>query len=174
MNKGKIIFLNGVTSSGKTSIARALQKQESGVFFYALSNDMFEECVGYDYLVKDYWKHLGDAIFIMYGTAKTLSDAGHNVIIDGMLFEPKEIPMHYKRLTELMKDNPLFIVEVSCPLDICRQRNIARGDRGEFQSLEQHRMMAKDVKYSLSLKTHELSPTECANIIIKTFFNPHP
>lgn len=170
MNKGKIIFLNGVTSSGKTSIARTLQKQESGVFFYALSNDMFEECVGYDYLVKDYWKHLGDAIFIMYGTAKSLSDAGHNVIIDGMLFEPKEIPMHYKRLTELMKDNPLFIVEVSCPLEICRQRNIARGDRGEFQSHEQHEMMAKNVEYSLTVQSDLYTANRCAEQILNAFF----
>ena len=32
MNKGKIIWLNGVSSSGKTTISRALQK---------LSNDRF-------------------------------------------------------------------------------------------------------------------------------------
>jgi chloramphenicol 3-O phosphotransferase len=32
MNKGRIVFLNGVTSSGKTSIVEALQERED-VFF---------------------------------------------------------------------------------------------------------------------------------------------
>ena len=45
MNKGRIIFLNGVTSSGKTSIVDALQERED-VFFYVVANDLFEQMVG--------------------------------------------------------------------------------------------------------------------------------
>lgn len=33
----------------------------------------------------------------------------------------------------ILKDNPLDLVEVYCPLEICRERNIARGDRSERQ-----------------------------------------
>ena len=49
MNKGRIIFLNGVTSSGKTSIVDALQERED-VFFYVVANDLFEQMVGDGYL----------------------------------------------------------------------------------------------------------------------------
>ena len=45
MNKGRIIFLNGVTSSGKTSIVEALQERND-VFFYVVANDLFQEMVG--------------------------------------------------------------------------------------------------------------------------------
>ena len=38
MEKGKIIFLNGVTSSGKTSIVEALQDTDD-IFFYVVAND---------------------------------------------------------------------------------------------------------------------------------------
>ena len=55
MNKGRIIFLNGVTSSGKTSIVDALQERED-VFFYVVANDLFEQMVGDGYLRRDYWK----------------------------------------------------------------------------------------------------------------------
>ena len=37
MQKGRIIFLNGVTSSGKTSIVDALQERKD-VFFYVVAN----------------------------------------------------------------------------------------------------------------------------------------
>lgn len=40
MDKGKIIFLNGVTSSGKTSIVEAMQNYDEP-FFYVVANDLF-------------------------------------------------------------------------------------------------------------------------------------
>lgn len=45
MNKGRIIFLNGVTSSGKTSIVEALQNRED-CYFYVVANDLFEQMIG--------------------------------------------------------------------------------------------------------------------------------
>ena len=39
MEKGRIIFLNGVTSAGKTSIVESLQSQED-IFFYVVANDL--------------------------------------------------------------------------------------------------------------------------------------
>ena len=57
MEKGRIIFLNGVTSAGKTSIMEALQERDD-VFFYVVVNDLFQEMVGDKYLRQGYWKYL--------------------------------------------------------------------------------------------------------------------
>ena len=169
MEKGRIIFLNGVTSTGKTSIVEALQDRED-IFFYVVANDLFQEMVGDKYLRENYWKYLSEVIIMMYHTAKLYSDMGKNVLIDGILVERDEIKPHYQQLMEILKDNPLDIVEVYCPLDICRQRNIARGDRFETQSQEQHELMAKDIKYSLKVDTSIHSPEECAEIIVNNLF----
>ena len=166
MNKGKIIFLNGVTSSGKTSIVDALQARRD-VFFYVVANDLFQELVGEQYLEEDYWKYLSEVIIMMYHTAKLYSDLGKNVLIDGIIVEREEIRPHYAQLMEIMKDSPLDIVEVYCPLDICRQRNIERGDRYESQSDEQAELMNKDIKYSLQVDTSKYSAEECAEQIVK-------
>ena len=104
---------------------------------------------------------------MMYHTAKLYSDMGKNVVIDGILVEREEIKPHYKQLLEIMKDNPLDIVEVYCPLEICRQRNIMRGDRYETQSQEQHDLMAENIRYSLRVDTSVYSPSECVEIIVK-------
>ena len=169
MKKGKIIFLNGVTSSGKTSIVDALQSRRD-VFFYVVANDLFQEMVGEQYLQEDYWKYLSEVIIMMYHTAKLYSDMGKNVIIDGILVERDEIRPHYGQLMEIMKDNPMDIVEVYCPLEICRQRNIERGDRYESQSDEQAELMCKDIRYRMRVDTSKLTAEECADEILRTLF----
>ena len=166
MEKGRIIFLNGVTSAGKTSIVEALQERDD-VFFYVVANDLFQEMVGEKFLQENYWKYLSEVIIMMYHTAKLYSDMGKNVLIDGILVEREEIKPHYQQLLEILKDNPLDVVEVYCPLDICRERNIARGDRFESQSDEQQELMAKNIEYALRVDTSLHSPAERAGMIVK-------
>lgn len=169
MKKGRIIFLNGVTSAGKTSIVEALQERDD-IFFYVVANDLFQEMIGEKYLQENYWKYLSEVIIMMYHTAKLYSDMGKNVLVDGILVEREEIKPHYQQLLEIFKDNPLDVVEVYCPLEICRQRNIMRGDRYETQSQEQHELMAKDIRYSLQVDTSQHSATECAEMIVRELF----
>ena len=160
MKKGRIIFLNGVTSAGKTSIVEALQDQED-IFFYVVANDLFQEMIGEKYLQENYWKYLSEVIIMMYHTAKLYSDMGKNVLIDGILVDREEIKPHYHQLLEILKNNPLDIVEVYCPLDICKQRNRIRGDRYETQSQEQYDLMAKNIKYSVRVDTSIYNSEEC-------------
>ena len=169
MEKGRIIFLNGVTSSGKTSIVEALQERDD-VFFYVVANDLFQEMVGEKFLQENYWMYLSEVIIMMYHTAKLYTDMGKNVLIDGILVEREEIKPHYKQLKDIFKDNPLDIVEVYCPLEICRQRNIARGDRFENQSQEQFELMAENIKYSMRVDTSAMSSAECAEATVKELF----
>ena len=170
MDKGRIIFLNGVTSSGKTSIVEALQERDD-IFFYVVANDLFQEMVGEKFLQENYWKYLSEVILMMYHTAKLYSDMGKNVLIDGILVEREEIKPHYQQLLEILKDNPLDVVEVYCPLDICRQRNITRGDRYETQSDEQYELMADNIKYSVKVDKSLHSASECADMIVKELFH---
>lgn len=169
MKKGRIIYLNGVTSSGKTSIVEALQARRD-VFFYVVANDLFQEMIGEDYLKEDYWKYLGEVIIMMYHTAKLFSDMGKNVIIDSILVEREGVAPHYERMKKILQDNPLDIVEVFCPPEICRQRNIDRGDRYETQSDEQAELMATGIQYSLRVDTSRFSPAECADAILSALF----
>lgn len=68
LDKGRIIFLNGITSSGKTSIVEAMQSY-SNPFFYVVANDLFENTIGDKHLQTDYWKYLSEVIIIMYHIA---------------------------------------------------------------------------------------------------------
>ena len=110
-------------------------------------------------------------IIMMYHTARLFSDMGKNVLIDGILVERAEIVPHYQQLREILKENPLDVVEVYCPLGICRMRNILRGDRQENQSDEQQELMAKDIPYAFRVDTSCHSPAECADLIVEKLFH---
>lgn len=167
MDKGRIIFLNGVTSSGKTSIVEALQDRED-CYFYVVANDLFEQMIGERFLREDYWQHLSRVILLMYHTAKLFSDMGHDVLIDGILVERPELAPHYQQMLDILGENPLSIVEVACPLEVCRERSIARGDRYETQSQEQAAIMAKDIHYAMTVHTDQNTPEECAEAILRS------
>lgn len=170
MEKGRIIFLNGVTSSGKTSIVKALQERDD-LFFYVVANDLFEQMVGDKYLRRDYWKYLSEVIIMMYHTAKIYSDMGKNVLIDGILVEREEMKPHYGQMLQILEDNSLDIVEVYCPIGICRKRNGMREDRYETQSEEQLALMAGNIKYRMKVDTSVHSSAECADMIVKELFD---
>ena len=170
MVKGKVIFLNGVTSTGKTTISKCIQ-DIADENYYHMSCDMFQQMISNKFLSINYWEYLSEGTFLMYKTAKMMSDNGINVIIDGMLLEMPEFKNKYNKSNyELMKsildDSNLFIVEVYCPLDECRKRNMIRGDRNENQSIEQNELIAKNFPYNIIVNTQNSSAIDCAKNIL--------
>jgi len=165
MKKGVIIYLNGVTSTGKTTLATAIQRM-SDENFYAISNDSVADMGSRKFFETDYWQYLADMILQGYHMTKMLSDNGINVIFDGMVVERDEYKPHYENIKTIFKDSPLKMVEVFCPLEVCRQRNIDRGDRGVDQSESQNKYMSKEVVNDIFVDTNANSAEECAKIIL--------
>ncbi|MCL2079626.1 MAG: chloramphenicol phosphotransferase CPT family protein [Oscillospiraceae bacterium] len=169
MKKGKIVYLNGVTSTGKTSIARRIQ-DTADEFFYLIGSDILMDMVGEKHRLNNYSKYEFEMFIDMYHFAKLLSDMGKNVIIDCLLFETSELPNHYQKMINIIDNNPLLTVNVVCPLEICRQRNLKRGDRGEFQSHEQDKIIDKTVTLDFIVYSDKNTPEECAEMILNKVF----
>ena len=170
MNKGKIIFLNGVTSTGKTSIAQAIQELAHEIYYH-ISNDTFHCMIGDKFWAENGRMCVAKSIVSMYHAVRGMCDAGVNVIVDGMLLEMPEYVqeygrLHYDIMRGVLSGVDVFMVEVFCPLGECRRRNIARGDRGEFQSEEQDMEMNKGVKYDFRVDTSKYTAEECAAQIL--------
>ena len=173
MKKGKIIFLNGVTSAGKTSIAEEI-RELADVIYYHVSNDIFHCMIGEKFWIENSRMCIAKSIITMYHAVKGMCDGGINVIIDGMLLEMCEYMqeygmLHYDIMQSILSEIDVFMVEVYCPLDECKRRNIARGDRGEHQSQEQNEEMNKHVKYDFRVDTAVSTAKECAEQILAAF-----
>ena len=162
-NYGNIVFLNGLTSSGKTSIINELVARRTNMFF-VLGFDLFEETI--PEWAADIQAYYANAIIAMYCAARSFSEQGQDVIIDGLVMNISGLEEHYKILKEIFKGYPLKMVNIHCPLEICRQRNISRGDRNENQSLEQDKIAEKNIEYELCIDTSLHTIKDCADLLL--------
>ncbi len=170
---GKVIFLNGVTSCGKTTVAECVKAMCSEPV-YGFSNDIFHEMVSYRVYEKHesaFWHFVADTITAQYYAARGCVDAGFTVLIDGMLLDlPEYVERFGKRNIELV--NEIFagcdftLIDLTCPAEELRRRNIARGDRGVNQSDEQLSFMTKDYRADLTFDVMTVMPDETAEAIL--------
>ena len=171
--KNRIIFLTGLTSAGKTSVARAIQEIEPD--YMLLSNDIFEHMLSDRARQENYFASLSRAIVLMYESAEFFLSRGKKLIIDGMLLDLTEFHSecgrsHTELLDRIIPKEHRLLVELVCPLEECRRRNIARGNRGEFQSAWQAEHMASFLP-DLQLESDRLSSAEMAEQILTCINN---
>ena len=161
--QGRILYLNGLTSTGKTSIVRELQARKEHLF-YALGFDLFEGTL--PEWAADTDENYAGAILAMYAAARSLSEQGRDVLIDGLIMNIAGLERHDESLRRALAGCPLYLINVHCPMEILRQRNLARGDPRENQSLDQSRIAEKNIDYALALDTGVHSPSECADLLL--------
>jgi chloramphenicol 3-O phosphotransferase len=178
MVPGKIIMINGTSSSGKTSIVRTLQNVLVEPYLEA-GLDKFIWMMPERYLDRPLWDEvLGladkaglfghELVHGMHQTIAALSKAGINVLADHVLVEPTWA----RECTELFADLPAFLIGVQCPLDVLEQREAARKNRTLGQARLQFPNIHKHVLYDLEVDTSKLTPEECAQSIIRRMQNP--
>jgi len=128
--KGKIIFLNGTSSAGKTTLAKALQEELEEPYF---ALDEFYKVLGFipdkyrrgDLGVEAGWKVFFNAMSGFHHAVKTFSDMGLNTIVTDVL----EKDHKSLEIFEVLHGYPVLFVHVTCPADELRRREKERGDR---------------------------------------------
>jgi chloramphenicol 3-O phosphotransferase len=178
MNLGKIVLINGTSSSGKTSIVRVLQARleepylEAGIdkFIWMLPERYLERPLWDDVLgLADRAGKAGHALTHgMHHAIATLSRQGINVIADHVLVEPAWA----QECAELFADLPAYLIGVQCPLDVLERREQGRKNRTLGQAKLQYSVIHKYVVYDLEVDTSKSNPEECAQTIIQRMQNP--
>ena len=165
MEKGKIIFLNGVSSSGKTSLAKSLQEKLTEPFFL-LAADAFIDMLPEKYNNPNKSGAMPvilKAITMTHHTIKLFSDMGINVVVEHIF--------HYKdwldECVELLHECPVLLVHVTCPLDEFRRREKERGDRDIGRAEIQLQRSYSLNSYDLTIDTFSNSIEECTDKIIE-------
>ncbi|MFC8103342.1 chloramphenicol phosphotransferase CPT family protein [Streptomyces sp. NPDC057363] len=168
MASGRIIFLNGTSSSGKSSIARELLTVlDDGVFFH-MAVDTFNAMRSKRDLGAD---ELDAALrrtrMGFHRSIAAMAEAGNDIVVDHVLSEPWRL---LDCLTLLPAEDVLF-VGVHCPLDELTRRELARGDRPSGLAALQYERVHSHGDYDMECDTGTASPRECAQQI-KDFL-PH-
>jgi len=168
MTNGTIIILNGTSSSGKTSLVKALQQILDEPYLDA-GIDRFLWMLPKRYLDRPLWDEvLGLAVKAgptghtlmsgMHRAIAALSRAGNHVIADHVLVERQWL----QECADLFGDLPAFFVGVRCPLEILEQREKSRIDRTLGQARAQFDLVHAHGIYDLEVDTSVSSPEECA------------
>ena len=166
--KPQIILLNGTSSSGKTSLTKALQQILPEPYFHVCI-DSFEEMMpprlGHSDSARGA-QVLGAALSAMNCAISSLASAGENIIVDHVLIEGEKPLSWVPMLLSAIKPYVVLYVKVYAPVEVLQRRESARGDRprglAEWQSTRMHTAFS----YDLEIETSALAPTEAARIIL--------
>lgn len=174
------IFLNGTSSSGKTSIAKELETILIPAYSYFSVDDYGnnwarqnpERVENLTALIKELGKEneevarktkdMGTEVISGYHASIAEGiEKGLNYIVDHVLWRPSINEDCISRLAQY----DIILVGVHCPLKILKEREIARGDRTIGTAEIQFPHVHKGKKYDVELHTDKSSPYECARII---------
>ena len=168
MGTGKIIYLNGISAAGKTTLTKALQARANEPFYH-VSSDVF--C---SYMApKKFWD--GDeTVGLLLNTVKFYSDIGVNAIVDIVhVRQDGDKPDLLHKAVELLHDCPVVFVNVTCPADELRRRKIERGDQEVDKWLPyQLERFYPTGPYDIVVDTHANTPEECADGILALLEHP--
>lgn len=187
--KPSVIFLNGPSSAGKTTLAKMIQEKAPTYFLHfgvdkmsgmmpAKTNDWVSDSVKDGY----FWKiiidedgyQLAEIQQGIYGQAistllkkliLTMLQEGHNVVIDEVC-QSEEDFLEWK---QLLSPYHAFFVGVTASLATLIEREKARQNRMLGSSHAQHKKIHLNKSYDLIIDTSELAPEKAALIILDKF-----
>ncbi|MGW8066209.1 chloramphenicol phosphotransferase CPT family protein [Streptomyces ziwulingensis] len=165
---GRIIFLNGTSSSGKSSIAQALLQILDGDPCFHLPVDAFHamrarrevSCEAMPQLLRRTWKGFHRAVAGM-------AAAGNNVVMDHVLSEEWRL----LDCLGLFKAKEVVLVGVHCSLEELERRERERGDRPPGLAARQFHHVHAHGLYDIECDTTTTSAMDCARQISN--FLPH-
>ncbi len=147
----EIIFLHGASSSGKSTIARALQARIEKPFWH-ISIDHLRES-GVLPLMRfrkgDFdWRRSRAAFFHgFHMSLAAYANAGNNLILEHILEGEGWIEL----LQTLFRPHDVFFVAVHCPLDVLIDREAKRGDRPKGSAKHDYETIHVGRRYDMEL-----------------------
>jgi chloramphenicol 3-O phosphotransferase len=168
MPAGKIILLNGASSAGKSSLARALQAQLDEPFWHwsidhvlasgSLPPELFAPG-RFD------WAALRPAFFEgFHRSIPALAAAGNHLIVEHIV----ESADWMRRLVELLAPFDVFHVGVRCPLPELERRERERGDRRAGSAREDDASTHTFGRYDFEVQA-TADPAELAAAVLRAW-----
>lgn len=151
----EIIFLHGASSSGKSTIARALQARIEKPFWHISIDHLRDAGVLPMARFRSgefAWKDARRAFFDgFHGSLGAYADAGNNLILEHIL----DTEGWLETLGKLFANHDVFFVAVHCPLDVLTEREARRSDRPPGSAKRDYETIHVGKLYDLELDTND-------------------
>lgn len=164
----QIIFLNGASSSGKSTLARALQRSLPEPFVY-LAEDLFFSALPQRPYTQEEFLRYGSRLYNGFIHAvRALYDCENPVIVDTVAWVPGSLA----GFVDALWDTSVFAVGVHCPLAVLEQREQARKDRSIGLARKQWEAVHRDALYDLEIDSSQWDADAAARLIGDSLANP--
>ncbi len=165
MEHGKVILISGTSSSGKSTLAKGLQKSLIEPFLHVQLDSYIEMLPRTDDLemFKRMVRGLNRSIAVM-------ADEGNNLIVDHVLIDNAWL----KQLIDLLGEHYVLFVGLYCPLDELERREQKRDARRQGFARQQFENIHKGKLYDLELNTSVLRPEECVERVLEFYNRKQP
>jgi chloramphenicol 3-O phosphotransferase len=159
--KKQVILLNGPSSSGKSTLSKALQAwiaEQSGQRYGIISIDDYMKISTEETIYED---DVYDIAADMCKGALELLKTAPGVVIDHVITSERI----FCQLNQMLGEYPICYVHVSCPLEVLLEREFARKNRCLGSAESSYTYLFPKDGYDITVDTSSLTPTECAKTI---------
>jgi chloramphenicol 3-O phosphotransferase len=172
LERGRVVVLNGGSSSGKTAIARRLQAGLDGtwlvlgvdLFLWTLPSRLFADPAGFD--VAGGVITRGEEFMRLYGAFQsataTLADRGVDILIDEVLLDGAR---DQRSWIAALKDLEVCWIAVHCDPELAEARAAQRGDRITGAARVQAESVHEGVRYDFEVDTGGLDADQSARVV---------
>jgi chloramphenicol 3-O phosphotransferase len=161
LRPGRLILLNGTSSSGKSSIAHELLGLLNDGWFH-LGIDQFHRVRGPgDWTDEEFLPVFQRTILGFHRAVAGLATAGNDVVVDFILGERWRLADCLRVFDGL----PVLFVGIQCSPPELVRRERERGDRTVGLAAMQHPLVHQHGVYDLEVDSEHNSPADCAALI---------
>ena len=159
----RIILLNGPSSSGKTTLAKALQallQERNNERFEIVSIDDLLEMSPDEAIYEDDVYEIAEK---MCGRVSECLRTAPGVIVDHVITSERI----FRKCKEAFAPYPTILVHVTCPPEELKRREAARGDRCTGSALASYEYLFPKDGYDATADTHGMTVEECCAAICR-------
>jgi chloramphenicol 3-O phosphotransferase len=174
---GRVVLFHGTSSSGKTTVARALQHLSDDPWIRlgidAFWNAIDERWMEHGSRAAEGFAWANDATIVpgpvgqrlaagMRAALAAFARAGNDVLVDDVFIDPGWLDDWRRELDGV----EWLLVGVLAPAHVLDERERARGNRIAGEARAQVDLIHRGIEYDLTVDTSRQSPEECARAIL--------
>lgn len=165
---GRVIFLNGTSSSGKSTVAEELLRTLDGAWYHLAVDHYHRARSRHDWTDEEFLPIFQRTVLGFHRVVAGMASAGNDVVVDHILGERW-------RLTDCLQvfaGLPVYLVGVHCALPELERREQARGNRTIGRAALQFPLVHQQLQYDVEIHTDRQTPAECAAEIAQRLTEP--
>ena len=168
MTDVQVVFLNGPSSSGKSSLAHGLQERLAIPFIFFPEDMFFSGLPGREYTEAEGYLY-GSRLYSGFTRCvRTMVESGNRVIVDTVAWNPGSLTGFVDALWDLN----VFAVGIRCDLAILEERERLRGDRSTGLARRQYGKVHQDALYDIEIDTSVADIDVCARLVADAMLAP--